>query len=308
MIKFILSSLRWSGVFGLALDCSSACSSPAAPDLSATAAATEKAAEYGYKAAGERLAFDKAIYDESTPYRTKLQQSAIDLAEQQKTIAADNQAFAKSQQDRYTDTFIPVEDQMVKDANEYGTEADQERGAGIASNQVQVQAAGQREAASRRLESLGIRPDSGAAVGANSSADVITAAASANAGNAARISARDKGIAMRTGVAAFGRGNTGAAVAANNTAITAGNSSTGQLTAATNAALPAAGLVDGGYGQQQAAASAASQGAIGYGGLLNTGYGIQMQGYNAGMAADAAGSAGMGSMIGGVAMAGATMY
>lgn len=290
------------------LDCSSACSAPPPPNYDSTAAATEKSSEYGYKAASERLAFDQRVYDEAAPYRTQLQTSAVELAKQQKDMADKNQEFADSQQQRYTDTFIPVEDQMVKDANEYGTEADQNTQAGIASNQVQVQAAGQREAANRRLSDLGIKPDSGAVVGANSAMDVQTAAASANAGNAARINARDKGIAMRAGVAAFGRGNTGAAVQANQTAITAGNSSTGQMTSAANAALPAAQLVDGGYGQSQTAATAASNAAIGLGGLINQGYGIQMQGYNAGMAADAASNAGTGQMIGSAGMAAASYF
>lgn len=304
MFKLIFSAIRFMGPMYFDCDCQSA---PAAPDYSSISAANEKSAELGYQAASDRLNFDKGVYDDAQPYVKQLQESATATSKQQFDIAAKTDQRADEQYARYNEEFVPVEKKMVDEAMDYGSEADQEIQAGIAGNQVATQFASNREAATRRLNDMGIRPDSGAAVGQGNAMDVAQAATTANAENSARTTARDKGISLRAGVANFGRGNKNDTATGYSTSIAAGNSSTGNLTSAANAGLPSASLVDAGYGANMQAANNASNAALGMGGLLNQGYGIQMQGFNAAQAAQGASDAGMGSMIGGLAMAGGKM-
>lgn len=285
------------------MDCDCACAQPAAPDYSEIASANKEAAEKAYQAAADRLAFDKQQYDESKPYIDAARAKAMDMADQQTRIADENQQHANEVWDRWQQKYVPVEDKSIDDAMGYDSADRQEQVASTARNQVIASADDQRAAATRRLVSMGIRPDSGAYAASQAGMDVTTAATAANAANQARTDTIDKGIALRAGVANFGRGNKNDASAAYSTSVGAGNSATGQLVTGANAGLPAAGLVDAGYGGVQSAAAMAQQGALGYGGLLNTGYGIAMNGYNAGMAADAASSAGTGAMIGGLATA-----
>lgn len=291
---------------GYRFDCDCA-SAPAAPDYSSISEANEKSAELGYQAASDRLNFDKGVYADAAPYVKRQQELATQTAEQQMDIAAKTDRRADEQYDRYNEEFVPAEKKMVDEAMDYGSEADQEVQAGIAGNQVASQFASNREAATRRLNDMGIRPDSGAAVGTGNAMDIAQAATTANAENNARTAARDKGISLRAGVANFGRGNKNDTSTGYSTSIAAGNSSTGNLTSAANAGLPSASLVDAGYGMNLTAANSAASNNIALGGLLNQGYGIQMQGFNAAQQAQGASDAGMGSMIGGLAMGGAKL-
>lgn len=280
---------------------------PAAPDYTDIAAANKESAELGYKAASDRLNFDKGVYEDAKPYVKQLQDSATATSKQQFDIAAKNDQRADEQYGRYNEDFVPVEKKMVDEAMDYGSETDQEIQAGIAGNQVATQFSSNRDAATRRLNDMGIRPDSGAAVGTGNAMDIAQAATTANAENNARTTARDKGISLRAGVANFGRGNKNDTATGYSTSIAAGNSSTGNLTSAANAGLPSASLVDAGYGMNLTAANSAANNNIAMGGLLNQGYGIQMQGYNAAQAAQGASDAGTGAMIGGLAMGGAKL-
>lgn len=304
MFKLLFSAIRFIGPLYFDCDCAA---QPVAPDYSAISAANEKSAELGYKAASDRLSFDKGVYDDAQPYVKQLQDSATATSKQQFDIAAKTDQRADEQYDRYNKDFVPVEKKMVDEAMDYGSEADQETQAGIAGNQVATQFAGARDAANRRLNDMGIRPDSGAATGTGNAMDIAQAGTTANAENNARTTARDKGISLRAGVANFGRGNKNDTATGYSTSIAAGNSSTGNMTSAANGGLPSAGLVDAGYGMNLTAANNAASNNIATGGLLNQGYGIQMSGYNAANAAQAASDAGTGQMVGGLAMGGAAL-
>lgn len=305
MLKFI--NILWliNHVFTLYGGGKGGGDAPAAPDYTAVAAANTRAAELGYLSAADRLDFDKGIYNDAKPYVKVLQDNATATAQQQRDIAATNQKSADIQLQRYTDKGIPLENKMYDEAMHYGDDSDQEVQAGIASNQVQSSANEARKAAMTRLDSLGIRPDSGAAMAANAGLDVATVAGASNAANTARLASKDKGIALRAGATNYARGGTNAAATGFSTSIAAGNSSTGNLSTAANAGIPAAGVVDGGYAQQGQAAANGSSAAIGLGNVLNTGYGIQMNSYNQ-MNQDAGG--GFGALVGGLASAGASLY
>lgn len=299
MIKFNIKGIRslFSFFCVMRMDCDCAASPAPAPDYTGISAANEKAAQLGYQAAADRLAFDKQVYDEKQPYTQALEQRALEIADQQKAMGDTNKASGDLQLQRYRDKGIPVEDRMYQEAMDYGSAADQEVEAAKAANTVTSQGEAQRQAATQRLEDLGIRPDSGVLAGTDAATGAVTAADAANAANSARTSVRDKGVALRAGAANFARGGTNAAATGYSTSIAAGNSSTGNMTAASNAGLPAAQLVDGGYGSGLQAAQIGSSSALGMGNVLNTGYGIAQGGVNS-YNASQGGDSGLGSIIG----------
>lgn len=269
-----------------------------APDYTPIAAANAESAKYAKDAAEADLAFRKQEYSDNQPYVKKMQDTASTVADAQIGAMEDSNARATDQWDSYTNTFKPIEEKVASEAMTAGGDADQERAAGSAVADVQQQSALAHEASARRLESMGVNPNSGNFVATANADGLRTAAVSAGAANSAKVAQRDKGISLRAGAASFGRNQTNTAGQMVGIGTNSGNSSAGAAGAGANAYLPGATFVAGGYDTAQKAAGIQQQGALGLGGLMNQGYGISSN-------AQAQSDAGFGSMIGGLGMLGA---
>jgi len=196
------------------------------------------------------------------------------------------QFFTKAaQQDRarYEQVFKPLEDQFIKDAQEYDSVDRQTEAAAKAKADVASEAALQRGAQERSLASAGVRPDSGRFAGIDRATGVNEAAVSVGAQNNARQNLRDRGAGMRQQAAGLGQGLTERAV---NT-MGAGVDVTGQANAQW---LQTPGIVNPGFTAAQTGKAQQSDAtARGFGqaqtGLahgahtLATGYGLGMEGY-----------------------------
>ena len=242
------------------------------------------------------------------------------------------QFFTKAaQQDRarYEQVFKPLEDQFIKDAQEYDSVDRQTEAAAKAKADVASEAALQRGAQERSLASAGVRPDSGRFAGIDRATGVNEAAVSVGAQNNARQNLRDRGAGMRQQAAGLGQGLTERAV---NT-MGAGVDVTGQANAQW---LQTPGIVNPGFTAAQTGKAQQSDAtARGFGqaqtGLAHgahtmaTGYGLGMEGsrgagniysnmhdQNIGVwrtqqEVDAANSAGTGDLFGTVIGAGAKL-
>lgn len=275
--------------------------SPAAPDYSGIAAANAQSAAYAKEAADNQLAFQKQQYADNQPFVQQAEKNAMAVSDSQLQSMNDANARATDQWNQYKTTFQPIETKMAQEAMDAGGEADQESAAGKAGADVQQQSAIASQASNARLEAMGINPNSGNfAATANANA-LRTAATGAGAETNARTTAKNTGISLRAGAAAFGRNQTNTAGQQVGIGTNSGNSSVNAGNVSANTALPSAGLVNSGYGAQITAAGTGIQSQLGLGSLMNQGYGIQSQ-------ADAASSAGLGSFIGGGISAAATVY
>jgi hypothetical protein len=130
---------------------------------------------------------------------------------------------------RLKNTFWPLEDGLVSDAEAYDTPARREEEAGTAMADVDTQMAITRSDKNRTMLSMGVDPSS-AKFGRSANQDSITAAAAkASAGNTARNRVEDMGWARRYDAAALGRNLP-------NNSTSAANASTGAGSVATSAA------------------------------------------------------------------------
>lgn len=264
-------------------------SSAPSPDPNIGAAALQNAA-----IGKEALEWYKKQYADLQPYIKRTQQQSVDSASLQNDIAQQNFQNAQDQYGYYKGTFQPVEQQTVADAMNYDSQDRQDQMAGKAAADVDNSFASQRAQTNRNLTSMGVDPSSGRFAAAQRSMDIQQAAAKAGAMTNARQSTIDKGIALRTGVANFGRNMPNTATAGFGTSIAAGTASVNSLGAGINATNSGASLMGQGYGT-------AMQGNTSMANILNQQYQSQLQGWGAQQQADAA-------MIGGIAQAAGTYY
>lgn len=268
------------------------------------------------------------------------------MADQFGALSDQQNAFGSSQQGRYNGTFAPIEDRMAKDAMEWDSDARLESEAAKARAQVTDSAAAQEMAGQRQMASMGVNPNSGRFASAVRSNGLQTALAQAGAQNVTRDAVRGQAQAMRgqaVGIgqnvlasgqqaigmglqaagakqgalqSAYNMGSSGIAqgaqirgaglsamsggLSAASLGLSAGSSAVGTTGAQNNGYLASNGLMTQGY-------SGAQQGVAGSAATLNNLYGNQLNSWNAQNQAAATNSAGIGSLVGSVVGAGATL-
>jgi hypothetical protein len=246
-MSFMAVAIGGSAVLGYAASRSATrAASAAAEDSNQT---MRESAQLQYDLGKETLDFNKQYYsevvkptaDEDLAFRKRFLPKAEAAFDRQ-------EAFAKTQQQYYTDTFQPLERQMVRDAEGYDSSENVNRRMGIAAANVNQQYSNAADQRNRALLRMGINPNSSAFARANASLVNQQALASAGMQTGAAFDTMDKAIALRAGAANFGRNmpNTAAQFGslANNTA---GNAA-GISGAGVNTAVNAGGFMNQGYG------------------------------------------------------------
>lgn len=177
------------------------------------------APDYGPMAAisKDQLEFAKQQYADLKPLAEKI--AAQQMAAQQQQM---NQA-----QDYYnyqTQTFRPVEQGLVRDAQRFNT-ADYRNQLASQAAAASAQAFGNVQASNQRaMASMGVNPNSGRFAGINAQSNLGLAAQRAGAMTGARQQAEQMGWARRMDVTGLGRGLAGASNAAYQGATGAGTS------------------------------------------------------------------------------------
>ncbi|MBV7408770.1 tail fiber domain-containing protein [Maritimibacter sp. DP1N21-5] len=174
-------------------------------------------------------------------------------------------AWAAEDRARYKNTFIPLQDELIADAQGYDTPERRAAAAAQAEADTQQQITLARQQEDRRLAGMGVSPDSGRADATAQSRSVQSGLATAGAREMARRQVETEGLSRKAAAVNMGQGlavNPGTSIGLSNGAASSGAS----------AAMT-------GYGQQ--------------GSLLNQDYQNRMQTYQAN-------SAGIGSLLGGI--------
>lgn len=247
-----------------------------APDQSGVNAAALANAELSR----ETMDFYREVYAEQAPAREAAAKLATEVADQQMASSKQQDAISKDYWDYQKDTFRPLEEGIVADAEAYDTPARREAEAGTAVADVGMQAELARQAQTRTQQRMGVNPNSGAATSMQSALSLGEAAAKAGAGNTARKNVETIGAARKMDAASLGRGLPSAQATSASVALQAGNSAVNSAAAPMQQATAGANMVGQGaqiaingnssagqlYGQAasaQAQADASGMGALG---------------------------------------------
>jgi hypothetical protein len=232
------------------------------------------AADLSYKLGQEQLGFARQQYDEMKPLAQRVYDQQLQAQEEQMRQARDYY-------DYQTQTFRPLEQGLVADAQNFDTEAYRNQLAAKASQDA-AQAFGLTQGmVARESERRGVNPNSGAAAGLQNQSTLNQAAMRAGGMNNARTQAENTGYARKLDVTGLGRNLAGASTAAYgaanasgtagiNTAMAPGSQYSSAVTPAFNTMMTGSGQRIQGYGNMFAgtsrsmdAANAAEQGLYG---------------------------------------------
>ena len=170
----------------------------------------------GMEALGrEQLQFARDQYADIKPLATR-------IADQQMAAQAQQMQQAQDYYNYQRDTFRPLEQGLVRDAQNFNTEAYRTQMAQKAAADVQQAFQGAQSQSNREMARRGINPNSTAAISSMNANALRLASATAGAQTGARDRAEQMGYARRLEVTGLGRGLSGAANAAYSGATGAG--------------------------------------------------------------------------------------
>ena len=261
--------------------CDGGSSQPAAPDSSAVAAASLESAKLGKELGDAQLAEARRQYDENVKVAKPVVEKQIGLMDQQKTQGDD---YYKYQ----TDTFRPLEKDMVAKAALESSDARAEEAASMAAADARRGQTQQTNSMVRQGLRYGYSPAKLAAMAGGMAGANASSVAGATTG--ARNQQRQLGWAKSMDAAGLGRNLAGASIGAYSGATNAGNAAVGNQMAPGNALM---------NGMNQSNATTMQGQGIKVGGL-GAALNAQTSAYNAGMNQDS-GMGGLGSLLGGAA-------
>jgi hypothetical protein len=257
-------------------------SAPPPPNYGPLIEISKLQSDRAYKLGTDQLAWAKEAYAGNKVINDQIAAESIRTQKQ-------SNDFAKQQQDRYTNTIIPVQDSLIKDAKEYASPERQQYEMGRAQAGVSENFENSRRAAAQHLEGFGVDPTSTRYAALDMGSRIQEAAAKAAAGNQARINTENTGFALRGQAIGMGGAIPGQVASSYGTGLQAGNqgANVGLATTASGANTMGTGAQWTGIGNN------ALQGAAG---MMNQGYNNQIAQYNANQQS----SSGIGSLLGGV--------
>lgn len=258
---------------------------PKAPDTTKLAEASAESAKIWSDVAREQLDWAKQTDAANRDILERVLGTQLPQLEE---------AFKNAQEDRkrYKDVFQPIEDNLVKEFQNYDTPERREQEAATRMADVRTSFEAQRTNAQRQLEDYGIDPSQTRYGALDMGYRAQEAAASAQAANAGRKAVEETGRALRGEAINIGRGYPGQVAQSQQIANQTGSAATGG----------AAGITNAGSGARSVGAPYAGASTAGYNSaanIYNTGYQNRMSEWNAGSAGDAGLWGGIGELAGG---------
>lgn len=220
------------------------------------ASSSDYAANLSYQLGQDQLAFEKRQYDELMPLARQVSASQIAAQDEQMRQARDYYNYQ-------TGTFRPLEQGLVRQAEQFNTEAYREQLASQAAADA-ARAFGVAQGASTRdLARRGVGPGSGNAMAMSNQNALALASMRAGAATGARNQAEQLGYARKLDVAGIGRNLAGASTAAYSGATGAGSAGL------TSAMAPGAQFSTGAARAANTMTTGAGQAVTGYGGIYS---------------------------------------
>lgn len=153
----------------------------------------------------EQLNWAKEIYASEAPMREAGQRLADDVSRAQLEQMRTQTGIAQKAQEDYDNLYRPLEQGLVKDAQEYDTPAKREAASKQAIASVEQQLGAQRGATMREMERAGVNPASTKTAAIQASLDLNSAKAKAGASHTAAQQVETQGYARRMDAASLGR-------------------------------------------------------------------------------------------------------
>jgi hypothetical protein len=188
-----------------------------APDYTAMAAANQYAAEVSERLGNRQMDMAQRQYNEMKPIAQRIAEQQMAAQDQQMQQAQDYYNYQKG-------TFRPVEQGLVRDAQEFSTAGYREQLARDAAAASAKAFGINQDMSSRAAAARGINMNSGAGLAMQNQNALGLSAARANAMTGARTQAEQMGWARRMDVTGLGRNLAGASTAAYQGATSAGTS------------------------------------------------------------------------------------
>jgi hypothetical protein len=263
-------------------------STPKPPDLSGYTDALQQQGEFAYLTSQEQL---KWAREQDANNRTLLQQVLTPQLEAQQNQAQ----WAQQDRARYENVYQPLEDNLVKDFQSYGTpeRVAAERGRAMADVSTSFDA--QRRNALQRLEGFGVDPSQTRNAALDVGMRTAQAAATAGAGTNSTRLTEDKARALRADAINIGRGLPSQVANSYNQSVQAGATAMGGANQTFGTGASAMGNPTS-WGQM------GQSGIQGAGNMATQGFNNQMTAYNAQQQANASLYSGIGSAVGMAAM------
>lgn len=183
-----------------------------------------EAAKMQAKISEEWLDFAREAYGVANERQIDIDALTKRVTEQQLATQDRANQWAQEDRDRYKTTFQPMEEQYVKDANNWDSQDRQAQVAAEASADVLNSASQQRAASKRSMAAMGVNPNSGRFAGMDRASELQTGLAAAGARNTARNQVRSQGMAMRADAINMGKGLPSQAAGSAGLGLTAGSS------------------------------------------------------------------------------------
>ena len=198
-----------------------------APDYAPLAASSREAAQIMGQLGREQLGFARAQYADLAPI-------VRGLADQQSQAQEEQMRQARDYYSELEQVYRPLERGLVREAQEFNTEAAREQLARQAAADASRAFGTTRAASERASASMGINPNSGRFAGMGIQTDLGLTANRAAAMTGARERAENLGYARRLDVAGLGRNLPGISTAAYGGATGAGSAAAGTYAAPGN--------------------------------------------------------------------------
>lgn len=256
--------------------------------------------EMSQLAKDEYTFFKENVWPQMSAESARQTEAGIKTQEQQYKTGEKQLALAEEYQQRMKQKFYPMQDQMIKEAQQYSAEGEQARQGALAIGDVRSQFANQRDQNAMQLASYGINPTSGRFAGMANANQVMEAATGAAAATKARSAAEQLGWAKRMDAIGLGQGLAGNQATSVGLGINAGTSSL----AAGNTGLNAYGALGASAAQ---GFGGAMQGWSNVGQLGVQNYNAQVNAWGQQQQANAANNSAFGSTLGSLAGAGAML-
>jgi hypothetical protein len=249
----------------------------------------------------EWLSFAKTTYATSQERQKPIDELATKITQSQYDTSLEQSKWAKDAHDRYVDTFQPLQDKFINEAETYDTPEKQAAAAAAAKADVTSVAAQQRAQGERQMESMGVNPASGRFAGINRATDLGTTIAAAGAENNARAQVKNTGLSLRANAINIGNGLPAQASQSAGLGLNAGTGAANVTNAANGQFNASTGIMGQGY--QGAMAGYTNQANI-----LQSQYNSQLEAWKASNAQNNASSAGGLGAIGQIVGMGASLF
>jgi hypothetical protein len=191
-------------------------SSPPPPDYTPVANASRESAEIMAGLGREQLAFARQQYDEIAPVARRIAESQIGTQEALTRMAEEDRDYSMQ-------TFRPVEQALVRRAQEFDTEAYREQMASQAAADAARAFGNMQAQTTRGLGRLGVAPNSGAMQSQLNTNSLAAASQRAGAMTGARQQAEQLGYARMLDASGLGRNLPGLSQSAYGAAVGAGS-------------------------------------------------------------------------------------